>query len=280
MLTDSYGETVKRITVRVQRQDDPDQHPYWERFEVDYEPDMNVISVLQRIATKAETAEGQKTTPVAWNCGCLEEVCGACTMVINGRVRQSCSSLVDNILSGSTREIVLQPMSKFPVLRDLVVDRSRAFRALQRVKAWIPVDTYYDMGAGPKQSRTQQEANYPLSECMTCGCCLEACPQYLKIEVKRNPGETDLQFEQRKNDAYDTHFIGAHAISQAVLFNSHPTGKNIAATRLEDLTGPGGIQVCGNCAKLRSGLPERNPADHVHRPRRAGRNGAQTKTNV
>jgi len=36
--------------------------------------------------------------PVAWECNCLEEVCGACTMLINGRVRQSCSALVDRLL--------------------------------------------------------------------------------------------------------------------------------------------------------------------------------------
>ena len=60
-----------------------------------YEPDMNVISVLQRIAAKAKTADGKHVAPVAWDCNCLEEVCGACTMVINGRVRQACSALVD-----------------------------------------------------------------------------------------------------------------------------------------------------------------------------------------
>jgi succinate dehydrogenase / fumarate reductase iron-sulfur subunit len=245
--------------VRILRQDGPGEPSYWERHTVKYEPDMNVISVLQRIAAKATTSDGKRVAPVAWDCNCLEEVCGACTMVINGKVRQSCSALVDKLLADNPAEIELQPMTKFPVVRDLVVDRSRMFRALQKVKAWIPADGYYDLGPGPKVSQKVQEQTYPLSECMTCGCCLEACPQYLKVEVTREEGETDEQFQARKNKAYDSGFIGAHAISQAVLFNMHPTGAMNASDRLEALTEEGGIQVCGNAQNCVAVCPKRIP---------------------
>ena len=59
---------------------------------------MNCISVLQKIAEIAETDDGQKVAPVFWECNCLEEVCGACTMLVNGRVRQACTALVDVLL--------------------------------------------------------------------------------------------------------------------------------------------------------------------------------------
>lgn len=245
--------------VRVRRQDGPSQEPYWELFKVPYEPEMNVISVLQRIAAIAQSVDGKKVSPVAWDCGCLEEVCGSCTMVINGRVRQSCSALVDRLLEDNPDEIVLEPMSKFPVIRDLMVDRSRLFHNLQRVKAWVPVDSYYDMGAGERQSRRQQEENYPLSQCMSCGCCLEACPQFTKIDLERKPGESDEAFEDRKAAAYDTHFLGAHAISQAMLFNNHPVGKEISDERMEALTGPGGVQVCGNAQNCVAVCPKEIP---------------------
>ncbi len=110
---------------------------------------MNVISVLQRIAAQAETVDGRSVAPVAWDCNCLEEVCGACTMVINGRVRQACTALVDRLLDDRPDEIELRPMSKFPVVRDLVVDRSRLFRALEKVKAWIPGRRLLRHGPGP-----------------------------------------------------------------------------------------------------------------------------------
>ncbi len=248
-----------KVNVRILRQDGPGLPGYWERHQVAYEPDMNVISVLQKVAAQAKTSEGKKVAPVAWDCGCLEEVCGSCTMVINGRVRQSCSALVDRLLEDDSNEIELRPMTKFPVVRDLVIDRSRLFRSLQRVKAWVPVDGYYDMGAGPRISREEQEQNYPLSQCMSCGCCLEACPQFTKIEIQRQPGETEAEHTARKNASYDEGFVGAHAISQAMLFNSHPVGKNMASERLEALTSPGGIQECGNAQNCVAVCPKEIP---------------------
>ena len=92
--------------VRILRQDGPGQSSYWERHKVKYEPDMNVISVLQRIAARATASDGKKVAPVAWDCNCLEEVCGACTMLVNGKVRQSCSALVDKLLAERPGEIV------------------------------------------------------------------------------------------------------------------------------------------------------------------------------
>lgn len=245
--------------VRVLRQPGPGQSSYWERHRVQYEPEMNVISVLQKIAAVATTVDGRPVAPVAWDCNCLEEVCGACTMVINGRVRQACSALVDRLLHDNPKEIELQPMTKFPVVRDLVIDRSRLFRALQKVKAWIPVDGYYDMGPGPKQTRATQETAYPLSECMSCGCCLEACPQYTKVELTRQEVESDADFAARKHAAYDQAFVGAHAISQAMLFNSHPTGKNNAGERLDALMAEGGLQVCGNAQNCVAVCPKHIP---------------------
>lgn len=245
--------------VRILRQAGPGQHSYWERHRVKYEHDMNVISVLQQIATNAKSVDGKTVAPVAWDCNCLEEVCGACTMVINGRVRQACSALVDRLLAEKPSEITLEPMTKFPVIRDLFVDRSRVFRSLQRVKAWVPVDGYYDMGPGPKQSREAQEAAYPLSECMTCGCCMEACPQYTKVELTQNEGESDNDFAARKQQAYDGAFLGAAAISQAVLFNTNPTGKSNAGERLDALSSEGGLQVCGNAQNCVEVCPKEIP---------------------
>ncbi|TWU02385.1 succinate dehydrogenase iron-sulfur subunit [Stieleria varia] len=247
------------INVRVRRQDGPGQEPYWQLFKIKYEPELNVISVLQRIAALSRTSDGNKVAPVAWDCGCLEEVCGSCTMLINGRVRQSCSALVDRLLEVNPDELLLEPMSKFPVVRDLIVDRKRLFRGLQRVKAWVPVDSYYNMGPGERQLRATQEQNYPLSQCMSCGCCLDACPQYNKIELKKKEGESAEEFAKREQAEFDQAFVGPHAISQAMLFNNHPTGKALASERLDALTGPGGIQACGNAQNCVAVCPKEIP---------------------
>ena len=250
---------ARMVRVRVLRQDVAGGESYWERFEVPYEPNMNVISVLQKIAALARSRDGRRVAPVAWDCSCLEAVCGSCTMLINGRTRMACSALVDRLVEEDGEEIELRPMSKFPVVRDLVVDRRRLFRSLERVKAWVPVDGSYDHGPGPRISPEEQEDAYPLAECISCGCCLEACPQFTKLEAVRREDESEADFEKRRRAAFDSGFVGAHAISQAMLFNGHPTGKMIADERLQALTAPGGIQMCGNAQNCVAVCPKRIP---------------------
>jgi succinate dehydrogenase / fumarate reductase iron-sulfur subunit len=244
--------------VRILRQEAPGESSHWERHRVTYEANLNVISVLQKIASQATTADGESTTPVAWDCNCLEEVCGACTMLINGKTRQACSALVDRLLDDD-ETIELRPMSKFPVLRDLCVDRRRMFQALEKVQAWIEVDDYFDRGAGPRESPQMQATRYPMSECMTCGCCVEACPQYTKIELERLPGESDVEFAKRENEAFETGFVGAAAISQAMLFNDNQTGAMKKGERLDALMEPGGIQDCGNAQNCVAVCPKNIP---------------------
>jgi succinate dehydrogenase / fumarate reductase, iron-sulfur subunit len=220
------------IIVTIQRQDRPDAASYWQTFNVPYRPNMNVTSVLQAIAANPVTADGQKVAPINYDVACLEEVCGSCTMVINGHVRQACSALVDQIRSEhGDGPITIRPMSKFPTIRDLVVDRSRMFNNLRRIKGWIPVDGYYHQGPGPNIDPATQDILYALSRCMTCGCCLEACPQFTL-----------------KND-----FVGAQIFGQVQFFNSYPIGRIDADERLEAVMGDGGITDCGNaqnCVKV------------------------------
>ena len=109
----------KTIRFKIKRQDGPDASPYWEEFEIPWAPKHNVVSSLMEIRRNPVNAKGEKVRPVVWDSNCMEEVCGACTMIINGRVGQACSTLVETL----PQPIVLEPMSKFPVVRDLLVDR-------------------------------------------------------------------------------------------------------------------------------------------------------------
>lgn len=247
------------FSVRILRQDHPAEASYWQRFRIRREPGLNVTAVLQRIATEPRTATGDITSPIAYEANCLEEVCGSCTMLINGRTRQACSALVDKLLADGSEEIELRPLGKFPVIRDLVVDRRRLFRALEKVKAWIPVDGYYDLGPGPRQSQQEQQQAYPLSECMSCGCCLEACPQYGLVAVRRLEDEPDSDFKTREDATFDRKFIGAHAMNQVVLMNSHPTGRYSSGERLDAVIAEGGVQICGNAQNCTAVCPKNIP---------------------
>jgi succinate dehydrogenase / fumarate reductase iron-sulfur subunit len=219
--------TPKTFIVRIKRQQRPDESVRWEEFELRYRPHMNVIICLRDIAERPITCTGVESTPVSYEANCLEEVCGACAMLINGKPRQACTALVDEL----EKPIRLEPLTKFPLVRDLQVDRQKMFDDLKRTKCWIPIDGTYALGEGPRISPAKQEVGYPLSRCITCGNCLEICPK-----VNQH-----------------TNFVGAAIVSQVRLFNLHPTGKMHAAGRLEALMGPGGIEDCDNaqnCVKV------------------------------
>ncbi len=217
----------KTFIIKIKRQATPSETPHWEEFELVYRPGINVTSALMDIALNPVTRDGKPTTPIAYDSNCLEEVCGSCAMLINGRTRMACSALIDNL----EQPIRLEPFSKFPVVRDLSVDRGVIFENLKRVKAWVPVDGSYDLGPGPHIMPEEQEQAYPLSRCISCCCCMEACPQF--------------------NES--TGFVGAAVISQVRLFNTHPTGKALRTERLRALMGNGGIHECGyaqNCVEV------------------------------
>lgn len=236
----NHGKTnpqSRNIHINVRRQDGPNKPNRWEMFKVPVDPGANVISCLQWIAEHPVTADGKKTKPVVWDANCLEEVCGACTMLINGKVRQSCSCLIDEYAPNDGDTITLEPMTKYPIVRDLWVDRSRIFETLKKAKAWVPIDGTYDLGPGPKVVPEFQQIRYKISECMSCGCCMEACPQYL----------------------IDNNFVGAAPIGQIRLFNAHPTGKVLKDERLDMLMGPGGIDDCGNAQNCVKACPKEIP---------------------
>jgi succinate dehydrogenase / fumarate reductase, iron-sulfur subunit len=223
----------KSVQFEIKRQASPDASAVWERFEIEWRPGLNVISLFMEIAANSVTADGRATTPVTYDSCCLEEICGSCAMRINGKARMACSALVDNL----EQPIRIEPLSKFPLVRDLQVDRSVLFENLKAVKAWIPIDGTYDLGPGPRVLPQQQEINYPLSNCISCTCCMEVCPQFNE----------------------ETGFVGAATIAQLKLFNNHPTGKVLAEERLRALAGDGGIQECGfaqNCVEV---CPKRIP---------------------
>lgn len=231
--TNTKVDTNNPIRIKVRRQDSVDKPAYWQEFEVPYKVGHNVISVLMEVRKNPIDVTGKACEPIVWESSCLEEVCGACSMVINGKARQACTALVDKL----EQPIRIEPMDKFPVVRDLVVDRSRMFENLKRVKAWVEIDGSYELGPGPRIDPKIADSRYTLSTCMSCGVCLQVCPQV----------------------ALDNKFVGAAIISQAQLFNQHPVGAYQADERLDALMQDGGIADCGNAQVCVEACPKKIP---------------------
>lgn len=231
--TPNHPASRRTIKVSVKRQASPNVKAVTEMFEIPYRPNMNITSLLGEIALNPTTVSGTETTPIAYDANCLEEICGSCAMLINGKAMMACSTLVDRL----TQPITLAPLSKFPVVRDLAVDRSVLFENLKRVKAWVPIDGTYDLGPAPRQFPQIQEERYPLSNCISCTICMEVCPQF--------------------NDV--TGFVGAATIAQTKLFNMDPAGSVLKADRLRALAGDGGVQECSFAQNCVQACPKQLP---------------------
>jgi succinate dehydrogenase / fumarate reductase iron-sulfur subunit len=160
-------------TLRIKRQKSQSEPSYWQNVEFYCEENSNETIATALTALNQRTAtvdtDGKPVGEIGWECSCLQKKCGACAMVINGRPRLACDTFLKNYKSKSP--IVIEPLRKFPVIRDLIVDRSIMRENLKAVHAWME-------GKAASVSEKQNERMYDASRCLQCGCCLEVCPNF------------------------------------------------------------------------------------------------------
>ena len=128
----------------------------------DYEGDLNisVITLLEKI-----------DNPIEYSCSCLQGICGACAMIINSQPKLACKTFLNEEQTVKEHnQITIEPLSKFPLIKDLKVDRSILFDVMKDCELWLENDSKYN----PKD----YDFEYEMSLCLMCGCCTEACPNY------------------------------------------------------------------------------------------------------
>lgn len=157
------------MLVRVKRQKGPNEIPYWQSFEYTGSLDVTIVAVINSINYTDDIydVEGNSAERIRWECSCLQGVCGGCAMIINGKPALACDTFVKDLKG---KEIILEPLSKFPVVADLIVDRSIIYRNLNKANLYIN-----------NRSEVLKENNphrYSISKCLKCGLCLEVCPNY------------------------------------------------------------------------------------------------------
>ena len=157
------------MLVTIKRQTAPDSAAYWQTFSYDGPLHVPVSAILDAINYTDDLfdIEGNPATRIRWECGCMQAECGGCAMVINGTPALACATFADEIKGD---ELVLEPLSKFSVVSDLIVDRSVIYENLNRAKAYLN---------GHAESRkSQRKHQYSVAKCLKCGLCLEVCPNY------------------------------------------------------------------------------------------------------
>ena len=161
------------MKVRIKRQASPFSEPYWDTFEYSGPSDNTVAGLLDDLNYRDDifNEAGEAVPRISWECSCLQGMCGGCAMVINGRPALAC----ETFLSWLKEPVTIEPLRKFPVISDLVVDRGIIAENLKKANICIRHYERSDAGEYPHQ--------YAAAKCLKCGLCLEVCPNYVKGET-------------------------------------------------------------------------------------------------
>ena len=162
---------MKKI-LHILRRECADSEAYWEDFS--YEGDDEAATVATALSSlhagcRIGKAAERPFRPVAWEHSCLQKRCGACAMVINGIPRLACDTPLSS-LRGDT--VKLEPLKKFPVIEDLLVDRSAMMEKLKQLSVWLKAEA----------EEGSEDMAFEASRCLQCGLCLEVCPNYSTSE--------------------------------------------------------------------------------------------------
>ncbi len=160
-----------KTRLEILRQKSADSEPYISCFDYEYtDPDTTVATALRELNKREYLTDtnGERAEKISWECSCLQKKCGACAMRINSVPRLACDVKLTEAKNGVIR---LEPLKKFPVVRDLTVDRKIIFDDLKALEVW------FEENAEPNEKRAETVHN--ASRCLQCGCCLEVCPNFL-----------------------------------------------------------------------------------------------------
>jgi len=152
------GDTLR---VRIRRFDGLGSGDVFEEFAVPYQKWMRVLDALNWIAEN-------RATDLAYRWLCGTKMCGTCAVRMNGREVLACWEAVEPTMT-------LEPLRNLPVIRDLVVDRTRYENKVASLEPWLERPSAYTQFPEPLNHRQMQNASKAL-DCISCMCCYSACP--------------------------------------------------------------------------------------------------------
>ncbi len=194
------------------------------RYEVEVEPDERLLDALVRLSRREDPT-------LAFRRSCGHGVCGSDAMIVNGRERLACKTLIRDVADKDGDIIIVEPLHNFPVQKDLVVDQEKFFLAYRSVKPHLVAP---DPEGGKERPQTSREraAYENATNCILCAACYSACP------VLRG----------------GTPFLGPAAVAQAFRFNEDSRDRGFEE-RVKALDKPDGIWPCESKAECTKACP-------------------------
>lgn len=161
---------VPTITIECLRYNpETDSEPRYQSYQVPYSEEISVLQGLQYIK---DHLDGSLT--FRWSCRMA--ICGSCGHMVNGVPTLSCQTFLRDYFPNSVR---VEPLTHFPIVRDLVIDQSDFLKKLESIKPYVIPRQPKSVGDGPyRQTPEQMDEYYQYAQCINCLLCYAACPQY------------------------------------------------------------------------------------------------------
>ena len=194
---------------------------YWHDLKVP------IISESMSVLDALIWARGNSDASLAFRCACRVGMCGTCGVVINGRERLACKTLVAQQLDIGSGAIRVEPLRRLPVIRDLVTDPGDFYRRLAAVKPNLTPSPDEQGPAVILPDSKERRAIDPHRECIHCGLCYSACSM-VRPDLGAGP---------------DREFLGPAAVNRvfALVEDSRDTARG---ERLATVDGKSGVWSC------------------------------------
>jgi fumarate reductase iron-sulfur subunit len=210
-----------RIALQVLRyRPEQEAEPTVQEYDVPCRKDWVVLDGLNYVKDRLDGS-------LSYRWSCRMGICGSCGMTVNGEPKLTCATFLADYAPGPVR---VEPLSNFPVVRDLVIEMGDFMRKLPAVKPWIVRKEEKLSEGGYLQTPEQMDEYKQFSMCINCMLCYAACPVY----------------------GLDPTFFGPAAIALAQRYNLDSRDEG-ATERLEILSRHDGIWGCtfvGECTKV------------------------------
>lgn len=214
---------MEKIHVKIFRYDpSKDKEPRYDCYEIPFQKEMRVLDILHYIRENIDST-------LAYRYSCLRQRCGACAVIVNGKAVLAC-------LEPAQKNMVIEPLHNFPIIRDLVVDKKIMDKKLEKIPA-------FSRSQPPKQipeplNPTQFEILRQVAWCIECSICHSVCPA-----------------------AIDERFLGPVTLTANYRFISDPRDEYMDE-RLKVMTD--NIWLCTSCNSCTLSCPQEvNPSSYI-----------------
>lgn len=188
----------KKMRFKIFRFDpDNDEKYHYDRYEIETLPGEVVLSALLDLQRKVDPS-------LSFRYSCRMAVCGSCGMVINGKHMLACKTQLSSL---GDSEIVIEPLSSMPVVKDLVVDMGRFFENMRKVKPYL-IRYSEEPVREVLQSPENRQRIDKLVDCISCGVCTTACPVFWTNHSYLGPAALVRAYRflsDSRDEAYDEH---------------------------------------------------------------------------